>query len=430
MRPPAILNHLPKGMIWPPIWAAVLLACTIPLPAWASPPPVPRSQLPRIQSHIHGKDAKLQVRGLRDLANVEGNITKDLIRLLPRVLELCRANDDNVAQAALHVMGNFARLSEAREKHGREMIEVIGNALDSKNADIRTAALYVMDPDLVDEQFERAAPLLVSATVDEVEAARVSAVITIGKIQKADAKIVNSLRTALSDPAMQVRRQSACSIASLAPASNAAIPELLKAMRDEHAEVRGGASYALQKMGDDAVEGLLALTDDPQATTRGLALDALATGYLKGAKHDERIYAMVEQKLDDPDPAVQASAAIRISVFGTLKARVMAIPILVKTAADKKVDTNGNAYLGIHRCVKVFAANLTDQQKASDAYRGFRQFDKAFLKSFLLETQRKYKGIEGGDVMPLFKAAAARGIAPEHRDFASEVLMWLLDGEK
>jgi HEAT repeat protein len=425
MRYPVTLKHLGKGTSRPPIWVAVLLACAFQLPVWASPPPVPRSQLPRIESQLQGRDAKLQVQALHDLSSLEGNITKDLMRLLPRVLELGRSSDDNVTQAALYVLGHFAWLSEAREKHGREMIEVIGRALDSKTADVRTAALYVMYPALVDEQFELAGPLLISAAVDEVEAARVSAVITLGKIQKTNAKIVDTLRKALSDPAMQVRRQSAYSLASLAPASKAAIPELLKAMRDEHAEVRGGAAYGLQMMGDDAVEGLLALTDAPEATVRDLALHALATGYSPGAKYGERIYAMVERKLDDPDPAVQASAAIRISIFGTLTARVAAIPILVKTAADKKADAYGNAYVGIHRCIKVLAADLTDQQKASDAFRGFRQFDKAFLKAFLLETQRKYKGSEGGDVVPLFKAAAARGIAAEHREFASEVLMWL-----
>jgi hypothetical protein len=169
------------------------------------------------------------------------------------------------------------------------------------------------------------------------------------------------------------------------------------------------------------------LTDAPEATLRDLALNALATGYSRGAMHRERIYAMVERKLDDPDPAVQASAAIRIAIFGTVKARVAAIPILVKTAADKKADAYGNAYVGIHRCIKVFATDLTDQQKARDAFRGFRQFDKAFLKAYLLEAQEKYQGSEGGDVVPLFKAAAARGIAAEHREFASEVLMWLLE---
>lgn len=429
MRYPVKHKHLGTRTSRLPIWVAGLLACAFQLPASPSPPPVPRSQLPRIESRIQGKDTKLQVQALHDLSSLEGNITKDLIRLLPRVLELGGSSDDNLTQAALHVVGHFAWLAEAREKHGREMIEVIGKALDSKTADVRTTALYVMNPDLVDEQFELAGPMLVSAAADEVEAARVSAVITMGKIQKTDAKIIDTLRKALSDPAMQVRRQSAYSLASLAPASKAAIPELLKVIRDEHAEVRGGASHALQKMGDDAVDGLMALTDAPEATIRGLALDALATGYSKGAMHGERIYAMVERKLDDPDPAVQASAAIRISIFGTLKARVAAIPILVKTAADKKADPNGNAYLGIHRSIKVFAADLTDQQKASDAFRGFLQFDKAFLKAFLLETRRKYKETKSGDVVPLFKAAAARGIAAEHREFASEVLVWLSEQE-
>ncbi len=407
-----------------PSWGAFQLA------AWASPPPIPRSQLPQIESQIRGKNAKLQVQGLDDLSRLEGNITKDLVRLLPRVLELGRSNDDRVTEASLYLIGQYAWLPEAREKHGRAMIEVIGKALKSKTADVRTAALYVMNPDLVDEQFALAAPLLVSAADDDVEAARVSAVVTMGKIQHTNQNIVDALRKALRDPAMQVRRQAAYSLANLAPKSKTAIPELFQAMRDEHAEVRGGATHALQKMGDDAVEGLLAMADDPDATVRGLVLYALATGYTRSGKHSERVYAMVERKLDDPDPAVQAAAAIRISIFGTLKARVTAIPILVKTVADKEIDPYGNAYVGIHRCIKVFAAGLTDQEKADDAMRGFRQFDKAFLKTYLLEAQRKYKGSEGGDVAPLFKQAAARGVEAEHRAFASEVLAWLTEQQQ
>jgi hypothetical protein len=413
-----------------PFWIAVLFIGAFPRLAWASPPPIPRSQLARIESLIQGMDAKLQVQGLNDLSRLEGNLTKDLIRLLPRVLELGQSDDDRVTESALYVVGQFAWLPEAREKHGRAMIEVIGKALGSKTAGLRTAALYVMHPGLVDEQFELAAPLLVSAADDDLERARVSAVITMGKIQHTNQNIVDALRKALRDPAMQVRRQAAYSLANLAPKSKAAIPELLQAMRDEHAEVRGGAAHALQKMGDDAVEGLLAMADDPEATVRNLVLYALSTGYTGSGTHHERVYATVERMLDDPDPTVQASAAIRISIFGTLKARVAAVPILVKTAADKEVDAYGNAYVGIHRCIKVFAAGLPDPEKADDAMRGFRQFDRAFLKSYLLEAQRKYKGSEGGNVEPLFKDAAARGVEAEHRAFASDVLAWLMEQEQ
>jgi hypothetical protein len=142
MRHPVSLKHLGNGTSRLPIWVAVLLACALQLPAWASPPPVPRSQLPRIESQIQGKDPKLQVQALHDLSSLEGNITQDLIRLLPRVLELGRSSDDHVKEAALYVVGQFAWLPEARQKHGREMIKVIGKALDSKTADVRTAALY------------------------------------------------------------------------------------------------------------------------------------------------------------------------------------------------------------------------------------------------------------------------------------------------
>ena len=70
---------------------------------------------------------------------------------------------------------------------------------------------------------------------------------------------------------------------------------------------------------------------------------------------------------------------------------------------------------------------MTDKEKAGAAFRGLQQFDRGFLKTYLQLSQQKFKGLEGGDVRPLFEAAAQRGIEAEHRALATEVLTWLAD---
>ncbi|MDH3585003.1 MAG: hypothetical protein OER86_12395, partial [Phycisphaerae bacterium] len=123
--------------------------------------------------------------------------------------------------------------------------------------------------------------------------------------------------------------------------------------------------------------------------------------------------------------AVRLAAAIRISIFGRLEARVAAVPILVKHASGKSSLEGWNAYVGLHRCVRVFASGLTDKTRAQHALGGFRQFDRAYLKQYLRESQEKFKGLERGDLRPLLKTAAKQGAEPEHRAFAALALSWL-----
>jgi hypothetical protein len=134
--------------------------------------------------------------------------------------------------------------------------------------------------------------------------------------------------------------------------------------------------------------------------------------------------------LNNSDPAVRRSAAIWVSIYGDLPSRVTAIPILVAAAKmDESVDAF-NAFLGIGRCVKTLAVGLTDKASADDAFRGFQQFDREYLKTYLREYDDRFKQISGRDLRPIFQSAADGGIKPEHRQFARTVLNWLGKGQQ
>jgi HEAT repeat protein len=400
--------------------------------AQASPPPVPRSNLPQIESDLRAKEPKVQLQALTDLSAIEGNLTSEQVRLVPRILQLCQSPDGDVVQSALSLTAKFCWIAEARKEHGSAIVEVIGKALQSKDTEVRKMAAYVAwfasRNQIVDDQIETALPILIAAADDREESVRVQITIALGLMEKADKRVITTLRRALADPAMQVRRQAALALAEHAKIGEEAIPELLAALRDQSGEVSGSAAHALAKMGA-ATEPLFKLTDDADAQVRHLAISTLSSGhigsYSKVDKNFQRIASMVHRKLDDPDAAVQREAAIRVSFFGSLDARVAAIPILVKNATGKESLDGWNAYLGIGRCIREFASGLTDKDRAETALRGLKQFDKDFLKSYLQESHQKFRTIEGGDVRPLLKSAAERGINPAHRELAAEMLSWL-----
>ena len=414
----------------------MLALALVPQQAPANPPglPVLRAKLPQIERDLQSKDPQVQKQALSDLASIEGNLTEGEVRLLPRIIPLCDSPDGEAAGIALSLLGHYCWFDEARRDHGRAMIEAIGKALRSKDADVRQSAAHVVALasrlHLVDEQFAAALPILVAAADDSEESNRVQIMMALGEIDNADGRVVAVLRRALADPAVQVRRYAALALANHGRISEAAIPELLAALRDESGEVSGSAAHALAKI-SEALEPLLKLTDDPDAAARRLAISALCSGhigsYSKTDENFQRIASMVHRKLDDPDAAVQREAAIRVSFFGSLEARAASIPILVKNAADKESLDGWNAYLGIHRCIREFATGLTIKDQAVAAFRGLKQFDKDWLKNYVQQSHQKFRSSERGDIRPLLKTAAQRGIRPEHRELAAEMLSWLPD---
>ena len=68
---------------------------------WGSPPPIPRTELPRIQRQLKRDDATAQLQALSDLAHLEGNVTAELVPLVPRVIELTQSPKGEVANIML-----------------------------------------------------------------------------------------------------------------------------------------------------------------------------------------------------------------------------------------------------------------------------------------------------------------------------------------
>jgi hypothetical protein len=124
---------------------------------------------------------------------------------------------------------------------------------------------------------------------------------------------------------------------------------------------------------------------------------------------------------------VQLAAAARIGSFGDLVARAAAVPVLVKHAKSKGTMDEWNAFIQLHRCVTAFAWGLMEKEKADAALAGLSAIDKEFLKAFLLESQAKFKGSEGGDLRPSFEEAAKKGVTAEGRALAKEVAGWLAE---
>lgn len=407
-------------------WTVFFLAGALWLPVAASPPVVPRSALPQIEQQLRSGDPELQLRGLGQLMYIEGGAT-DFLPLLPRLLKLSDSDDAQVAHMSLSLIGQSGWLPEARRKHGPAMISAIGEAMRKEDSRLRLTAAHAMLAPLVDENVELALPVVLSAVTDEEESVRMFAAVTMGRLH--NAKVVAALREALADPAIQVRRQAALALAKLAPTSEAAIPELVVALRDSSGEVSGSAAHALGQMGDAALEKLLALTDSHEPRVRHAALEALCSGHMTQSglsdENAQRIVSVAQQMLNDRDPSVRTAAAIRVSVIGDLEARVAAIPLLIEGASGKESLEGWNCYLGLNRCIRSFVAGLMDAASAPVAFRGLQQFDEDYLRSYLQEYHQRFESMERGDIRPLLRMAAKNSVDQKHQRFAAQMLTWL-----
>ncbi|MEO1529487.1 MAG: HEAT repeat domain-containing protein [Planctomycetota bacterium] len=414
-------------------WMFVVLASSVTQVSVASPPSVPRSELPRIEQQIASTDPRQQRTALSNLQWLEGGIDNDLSeRFLPRVLELCISSDKEIAVSSLAVLGTIARHPGIHRKHGVSILAAIATALQSKSAATRSTAMHSLNKELVNALPEAALPLLIDSVEDKDATVRMWAVILLGK-SKPNPSVVTSLRGAIMDSDATVRRFAALALAELAPQSRDAMPELLVALRDPNGEVSGSAVYALGRMGEPAFEALFDLADDPSGSIRHHAIRALLSRGMSDSMSDSqglRREQLVERCLEDPDSRVQASAAGWIAFRGEMKSCVIAIPILVREASPNGSIDGWNAYLNIGRCLKTFATGLADTKHADIAFRGLKQFDSAYLKSFVLEYQQRFRNSGDLNLKPLFQAAAEKAAKREHREFAAQMLAWCRSAEK
>ncbi|MGC4003507.1 MAG: HEAT repeat domain-containing protein [Pirellulales bacterium] len=364
------------------------------------------------------------------MESLEGGITTDELKHLPRVLALASGKDDDVRASAFALIGAYAMSAEARQKYGPTMLDEIAAGLDSENDYVRKMSVITARAKLIDET-ERGVGVLIAALRNEDEQVRWMAATTLGEIRTSQTQVVAALRTALDDQDWLVRSPRPAQLAGHAPASEVAVDRLLELLGDGHGEVSAAAIHTLTKLGEPAAAEMLALDNQKRPHVREFIAHGLGTMRAIAGLNEAtngKIEARMLSWLDDVDRKVRCEAAIRLSIFGDLEARIAALPILVDNAQDK--DDGGtlvgwNAYLGIQRCVVTFAAALKDENTVDAGMRGFAKLEKPFLRDYLRATHKRFAGSEGGDVRPIFRQAAEKSPRAAAREFAAEVVSWL-----
>lgn len=389
----------------------------------ANPPAIPRSKLPQIDRDISGDDPILQLAAMRQLAEIEGGLTRDLERLMPRILELCRSEDDDVLRTAFSIANRFMYAKESREKYGRAVVRAIGDAYKS-GSPAGQFAVQTLSEVLAFEHLDLSLPILLAAATSPDEYVRQSSIGKIGPIE--DQSVVATLRNALADPVASVRRAAAYAIAGNPTSSTKeAIPELLVAAHDENPGVSASAVHAIGAIGE--VEALLKLAVDDDASLRRMAMDRMWSNEWTSrspSDHFPQVMRIVRKNLTDSDPNVRLGAAICTSLSGDLESRVMAVPILERNAAAEKSLDAWNAFLGVARCIESFAVGLTQDTNADIGFLGIQAFGRDYLKSYLREYHTRIGKHGGGvDFRSVFQKAKENGIKDEHRQLAAEVLL-------
>ena len=170
---------------------------------------------------------------------------------------------------------------------------------------------------------EAAVPGLRKALSDPRPRVRVAAAIVLGAIGKPAAEAVQDLVVLTKDANAEVRRYAMVALTNLG-AATAAIPHLSRGLRDEDSKVRQAAAWRLARAGKPGVSALREALKDSGPTVRALAAGALEEA---GEPGEEAIPGLIAA-LDDPDARVREAAAFALNAFGVrLKA---AIPILTE----------------------------------------------------------------------------------------------------
>ncbi|NUQ62146.1 MAG: HEAT repeat domain-containing protein [Pirellulales bacterium] len=164
------------------------------------------------------------------------------------------------------------------------------------------------------------------STLDE-DARSVAAIELVGIGKPATEQLI----AALANPAPEVRRRAAWALGEIRdPAAAAA---LVKTLHDQDGFTRTAACDALSKMGQPAVDGLIAALDSREAGMRLVAARGLAR--IGDARAAERLAVAV----GDVDPAVCREA---IRALGTIKDRV-GVPVLIDALGNDDPRTRAMA---------------------------------------------------------------------------------------
>jgi HEAT repeat protein len=152
-----------------------------------------------------------------------------------------------------------------------------------------------------------ALPVLEKTATQDSKDLRLQTGLALARVGKSHPQEVSPLlSTLLHDEEQSVRFYTTLAIYDLGPKAKGLIPALLANLKDKDRHVRGGAAWALGRIGsneDRVVDGLVELLkNDPEAMVRSDA--AYALGYI----HALQAKPALEQALQDPDALVRTGA--------------------------------------------------------------------------------------------------------------------------
>jgi hypothetical protein len=133
-----------------------------------------------------------------------------------------------------------------------------------------------------------------------------------GSLVQHDPKHLEFLIAFLDDPDAEVRARASDALAQLKERAEVAIPHLVHALSDTEDHVRRYASYALAKIGKEAVPQLMLALGNKDEQIRSLAAGALAITRAPDAVPIDTL----AEALDDPSSVVRISAATALGRIG------------------------------------------------------------------------------------------------------------------
>ena len=175
------------------------------------------------------------------------------------------------------------------------------------------------------------------------------------------AAAVPGLTKALKDESADVRYWAAFALGKIGPKDGEVIAALIEALNDQDGAVRNKSSFALSAIGDEAVPALIEALKHQQPAVRLGAAQAL------GGIHSGATAAAVPplgKALSDTDSAVRYHAALALKSIGAEASA--AVPELVKALRDQDQYVRNQAGHALAEMGRVAAAAIVPELKDAE----------------------------------------------------------------
>jgi HEAT repeat protein len=255
-----------------------------------------------------------------------------------------RLGDDSAAEvreAAAFALGEIGRESFS-SLDDPDLVDVLAKALEDKEALVRRSAAYALG--CLGTSAKGAQAQLEAILDDMSPGVRQNVAWALGRLGPAT---VPSLRKALKDPDLLVRRDAAGSLGQLKPeAARAALPELVACCAEKNSELRFAALTVLSKLvgPDDGkyAPPIRAALDDRDLEVKQNA--ALALSNIGGPEAAAAVPVLIDAlKRGALDMQRQAAAGLR-NIGPDAQP---AVPILIRTLTAKDAELRRNAALAL-----------------------------------------------------------------------------------